>query len=247
MASLEFHLTWLLVEWLDVGSHQEEFRRWFMETPIPFRAKVRLYEAVTEGSMMTEQFGDLAAQMREAYNFRNMLAHSFRQVGRLTTSRGTGGAGGTGVARGFGGTTRKAVGLGKSVSKSVGVGVGGASRPGFYGRLRRLAVWSVPSLTGMGACWIATGSGALVWVTENVATRVSIGKQVPNSERIAPWSWNGICELRPCRYSTLTMPRSARTWNRCTKNSRQRRRSKSRTDNSEPIAALAPPRRLNDA
>jgi len=89
MASLEFHLTWLLVEWLDVGSHQEEFRRWFMETPIPFRAKVRLYEAVTEGSMMTEQFGDLAAQMREAYNFRNMLAHSFRQVGRLTTSRGT--------------------------------------------------------------------------------------------------------------------------------------------------------------
>ena len=88
MASLEFNLTWLLVEWLDLGSHQEDFRRWFMETPIPFRAKVRLYEAVSEGSMLTEQFGDLAAQMREAYDFRNMLAHSFRQVGRLTTSRG---------------------------------------------------------------------------------------------------------------------------------------------------------------
>ena len=88
MASLEFNVTWLLAEWLDVGSHQEEFRRWFIEAPIPFRAKVRLYEAVTEGSMMTEQFGDLAEQMRETYDFRNTLAHSFRQSDRLTTSRG---------------------------------------------------------------------------------------------------------------------------------------------------------------
>ena len=88
MASLEFNLTGLLVEWLDVGSHQEEFRRWFIEVPIPFRAKVRLYEAVTEGSMITEQFGNLAEQMRKAYDFRNTLAHSFRQFDRLTTSRG---------------------------------------------------------------------------------------------------------------------------------------------------------------
>lgn len=88
MASLEFNLTWLLVEWLDVGSHHEEFRRWFMEAPIPFRAKVRLYEAVTAGSMIAEQFGDLAKQMRETYDFRNTLAHSFRQFNRLTTSRG---------------------------------------------------------------------------------------------------------------------------------------------------------------
>ena len=88
MASLELTLTWLLAEWLDVGSHREEFLRWFIEAPIPFRAKVRLYEAVTGGSMMTEQFGDLAEQMRKSYDFRNTLAHSFRQFDSLTTSRG---------------------------------------------------------------------------------------------------------------------------------------------------------------
>ena len=88
MASMELNLTWLLAEWLDVGSHREEFRRWFIEAPIPFRAKLRLYEAVTEGSLMTDQFGDLAEQMRKSYDFRNMLAHSFLQFNRLTTSRG---------------------------------------------------------------------------------------------------------------------------------------------------------------
>ena len=88
MASLELNLTWLLAEWLDVGSHREEFRVWFIEAPIPFRAKVRLYEAVTQNSLMDEQFGDLAKQMREYYDFRNTLAHSFRQFGGITTSRG---------------------------------------------------------------------------------------------------------------------------------------------------------------
>ncbi|MXZ92200.1 MAG: hypothetical protein F4W95_15430 [Chloroflexi bacterium] len=77
MASLELNLTWLLTEWLDVGNHREEFRRWFSEAPIPLRSKLRLYEAVTENSLMTEQFGDLPGQIRECYDFRNTLAHSF--------------------------------------------------------------------------------------------------------------------------------------------------------------------------
>ena len=88
MASLELNLTWLLTEWLDVGRHHEEFRRWFIEAPIPLRAKLRLYEALTEGSLMTEQFGDLPGQIRECYDFRNTLAHSFVQFGSVTTSRG---------------------------------------------------------------------------------------------------------------------------------------------------------------
>ena len=88
MASLELNLTWLLTEWLDVGSHREAFGRWFIEAPIPLRAKLRLYEAVTEKSLMMEQFGDLPAQIRECYDFRNMLAHSFVQFGGVTTSRG---------------------------------------------------------------------------------------------------------------------------------------------------------------
>ena len=88
MASLEFNLTFLLVEWLDVSNHRDEFRQWFIEAPIPFRAKLRLYETLTKDSVMLEQFGDLPAQMREFYDFRNMLAHSFRQSERVTTSRG---------------------------------------------------------------------------------------------------------------------------------------------------------------
>ena len=88
VASLEMNLTFLLAEWLEVGRHREEFHDWFMETPIPFRSKIRLYEALTKEGWLTDQFGDLAGQMREFYDFRNTLAHSFHQFGGVTTSRG---------------------------------------------------------------------------------------------------------------------------------------------------------------
>lgn len=88
MASLELNLTWLLAEWLDVENHREDFRRWFIEAPIPLRAKLRLYEAVTEDSLMIKQFGDIPGQIRKCYDFRNTLAHSFMQFGSVTTSRG---------------------------------------------------------------------------------------------------------------------------------------------------------------
>ena len=88
VASLEMNLTFLLAEWLEVGNHQEEFHDWFMEAPIPFRSKIRLYEALTKGGGLTGQFGDLAEQMRESYDFRNTLAHSFHGFGGVTTSRG---------------------------------------------------------------------------------------------------------------------------------------------------------------
>ena len=70
------------------GQHREEISSWFVEAPLPFRSKVRLYEAVTKDSDLIRQFGDLAAQMRESYDFRNTLAHSFRHSGSLRTSRG---------------------------------------------------------------------------------------------------------------------------------------------------------------
>ena len=88
MASLEFNFTLLLAEWLDVGSHREEFHGWFVEAPIPFRSKVLLYEAMTRGNGQPDQFGDLPKQMRDCYEFRNKLAHSFRQFGGTRTSRG---------------------------------------------------------------------------------------------------------------------------------------------------------------
>ena len=88
MASVELNLTLLIAEWLDVESHREEFHRWFVEAPIPFRSKVLLYEAMTSDNSQLDQLGDLPRQMRESYDFRNTLAHSFRQFGGFTTSRG---------------------------------------------------------------------------------------------------------------------------------------------------------------
>lgn len=88
VASLELNMTLLLVEWLDVGSRREEFQSWFVEAPIPFRSKVRLYEAMTEGNSQLDQLGDLPLQMRESYDFRNTLAHSFRDFRGFTTSKG---------------------------------------------------------------------------------------------------------------------------------------------------------------
>ena len=88
MASIEFNLTLLLAEWLDVGSHREEFHSWFVEAPIPLRSKVHLFEAMTKGDIQLDQFGDLPKRMRECYEFRNELAHSFRQFGGTMTSRG---------------------------------------------------------------------------------------------------------------------------------------------------------------
>lgn len=88
VASLEMNLTFLLAEWLEVGHYRKEFHDWFMEAPIPFRSKIRLYESLTKSGWLTDQFGNLAAQMREVYDFRNVLAHSFHQFGGVTTSRG---------------------------------------------------------------------------------------------------------------------------------------------------------------
>ena len=88
MASLEFHLTFLLVEYLEVHNHEAEFRGWFLEAPIPFRSKVRLFERIMEGTMLEELHGDVLGDMREAYDFRNGLAHSFRQSASTTTARG---------------------------------------------------------------------------------------------------------------------------------------------------------------
>ena len=88
MASLELNLTLLLLEWLEVRGSREPFSRWFVEAPIPFRSKVRLYEAISQETDLIRQFGDLAGQMRQSYDFRNTLAHSFRHFGGVTTSKG---------------------------------------------------------------------------------------------------------------------------------------------------------------
>ena len=86
-ASLEFNLTFLLSEFLDVQSHPDEFRKWFASAPLPFNSKVSLFEMLTRESIMLSQFGDLGAELRDSNGFRNILAHSFRWSNSTMTAR----------------------------------------------------------------------------------------------------------------------------------------------------------------
>jgi hypothetical protein len=88
MASLEYTMTWLLAESLDVQTHREEFRKWLVEAPIPFGHKVTLFKKMLKENPMIEQFGDIWGQLRELQDFRNVLAHSFRQLDTTLTARG---------------------------------------------------------------------------------------------------------------------------------------------------------------
>ena len=88
MASLEFYLTLLMVEYRGVRRYREEFEDWFTKTPIPFGLKIRLFEAMLKDSYTLEMLGDIPGQIRDSNGFRNTLAHSFRQSGETTTARG---------------------------------------------------------------------------------------------------------------------------------------------------------------
>ena len=88
MASLEFDLTFLLIEYLDVRNYHAEFSEWFTRAPIPFGWKISLFEKMIRDNTMFGQFGDISAQLRDFYDFRNTVAHSFRQLDRTLTARG---------------------------------------------------------------------------------------------------------------------------------------------------------------
>ena len=88
MASLEFYLTLLMVEYLGIRHHREAFEDWFTKTPISFGLKVRLFEAMLKDSYTLEMLGDIPGQIRDSNGFRNTLAHSFRRSGETMTARG---------------------------------------------------------------------------------------------------------------------------------------------------------------
>ena len=87
MASIEFDLTFLMAEYIDVRNFRDEFFQWFTRAPIPFASKVRLFETMIKNNTMLIPFGDIAGQLRSSNEFRNTLAHSFRQFDSTMTSR----------------------------------------------------------------------------------------------------------------------------------------------------------------
>lgn len=88
VASLEFNLTVLICEFIDSPHHGEEFQRWFIAVPIPFNRKVQLFQELTKESTMLSQFNDLWGELKDIYDFRNILAHSFRMLDSTMTARG---------------------------------------------------------------------------------------------------------------------------------------------------------------
>ena len=88
MASLEFDLTLVICEFLEVTHHRTAFEDWFIRAPVPFASKVQLFHMITRENTQLDQFGDIPAKLRDCHAFRNTLAHSFRQFGRTLTSRG---------------------------------------------------------------------------------------------------------------------------------------------------------------
>ena len=84
--SLEYNLTCLLAEYLDVQIYLEEFNSWFTRVPTPFGAKPNLFEVFTRESSMLSQLADANAEFRASCDFRNTLAHSFPRSDR-TASR----------------------------------------------------------------------------------------------------------------------------------------------------------------
>ena len=89
MAQLEHELTTLLIEYLGVENHREEFEKWFIEAPIPFNYKVSLLQRMEgENTIIQTNFPNFWKDFRELQKFRNMIAHSFGTHRGAMTSRG---------------------------------------------------------------------------------------------------------------------------------------------------------------
>ena len=84
-ASVEYKMTSVIAYDLNLGSH-ERFQSWFLRTPIPFNAKLELFESLLRENTMIPE--NLYHRFREVQRVRNVLAHSFQGgLGRIT-SRG---------------------------------------------------------------------------------------------------------------------------------------------------------------
>ncbi len=89
MASLEYSLTSLIIEYLGVKNHREEFSKWFVEAPIPFNYKVNLLKRTEcDNPLLETNLPNFWKDFSELQGFRNIVAHSFGSIGRMTTARG---------------------------------------------------------------------------------------------------------------------------------------------------------------
>jgi hypothetical protein len=88
MASTEYHLTLLLIEYLGITSHRDEFQDWFVNLQTSFSCKVDLFQSFIKEDTQLEQFRALFNSLRSLWDFRNILAHSFPTHFGTRTSKG---------------------------------------------------------------------------------------------------------------------------------------------------------------
>ena len=89
MAQLEHELTMLLVEYLRVQNHREDFEKWFVQASIPFSYKVTLLKRMeVENTIIETNFPDFWKDLYDLQKFRNTISHSFVTHRGMMTSRG---------------------------------------------------------------------------------------------------------------------------------------------------------------
>ena len=88
MAYVEYSLTYLISEYLDVRFRSVEFRKWLVQVPIPFGWKVSLFEELIKDNTIVETNFEELYSLKDFQDFRNTLAHSFGQHGHRMTVRG---------------------------------------------------------------------------------------------------------------------------------------------------------------
>lgn len=88
MASTEYYLSQLIVEYLGIKNHSEEFHNWFVTAPINFGCKVDLFRTLSREDVQLDQFRSQLNSLDSLWEYRNILAHSFGDHFGTRTAKG---------------------------------------------------------------------------------------------------------------------------------------------------------------
>ncbi len=79
-------MSWVTAYMLELGEH-EVFQPWYVAAPIPFSSKLRLFADLMKPNA-TPGFEGLPDRISKVQEYRNVVAHSFREHFGIRTSRG---------------------------------------------------------------------------------------------------------------------------------------------------------------
>jgi hypothetical protein len=88
MASTEYYLSQLIVEYLRIENHAQEFQDWFVTAPINFGCKVDLFRILSSEDSQLDRFRSELNSLDSLLEYRNILAHSFGDHFGARTAKG---------------------------------------------------------------------------------------------------------------------------------------------------------------